>query len=529
MKKLLAIVLALMMVLSLAACGGDGDTQKTDPPTDPPKTDGSTEPPVTEPPAAEDLPANPLYYNGFETTDGLTAVHRVDKSESPKADAANYGIAPSVHEIMQVNGVDGKAVAVDGKYGISFDNFPTTSDDSYTIAFWYAADRYGLYMPILQMGRNVGGKTNSTYINFTRTNWGVGGVDCAPVAWSRNSDTNPVNPWMGNNIDEKGKKEWIHVVLVVDGVEYMDADPTNGPCPHVGATMYVNGVEVMKADASVIGTKDEAGVDTSANWMGIAPHMIDSAGEYGLECYFGINYWDSLFKGYMDEFYLYDEALTPGQVTALYTKNTAPAYEKFPDYTGPVDEEAPEPETPTLPEITPDASAIDVLGTTARDNGFWSDTTAGYELKDGTPLTIKLHNYSDGAAVFDNVVFAFSNTAVTTDKVASADNYPGYAEYAVFRPDGDMTANAAWGAEGFTVNYEKTWDNAAYIEAMKDAELTVVLTRNGTELTADITITPAAGDALTEKVTLSSNFTAESPMFVHMTNEKSYVEILSVE
>ena len=539
MKKFLALILALLMVLSLAACGGNGDDTTKDTGKDTSSNDTSsndTTEDTSGPADAEELPAAPLYYNGFETTDGLTAVHRVDKSESPEADAANYGIAPSVHEIMQVNGVDGKALAVDGKYGVSFNDFPTTSDDSYTIAFWYAADRYGLYMPILQMGRNVGGTTNSTYINFTRTNWGVGGVDCAPIAWSRNSDTNPSNPWIGNNVDERGKKEWIHVVLVVDGVEYMDADAVNGPCPHVGATLYVNGVEVMKADASVIGTKDEAGTDTSANWMGIAPHMLDSEGAYGLECYFGINYWDSLFKGYMDEFYVYDEALTPGQVTTLYTKFTAPAYEKFPDYTGPLDDEGEE--APTTEAIDPatltaapvDETAIDTLGTPDRVLGWWTDNSASYPVEEGKTTTLTLKNYSNATANWCNFCLGLCANEFTTEDFVSGDatvcTVEGYTEYAVQRTDA-----YGWAPEG-SVNYAATYtmswtDWVDWLNKMTDVDVTVALTRAANVVTIDYTFTAADGSVMTEQAVVTTDAPADGPIYVFVEGEGAYIELLS--
>ncbi len=37
-----------------------------------------------------------------------------------------------------------------------------------------------------------------------------------------------------------------------------------------------------------------------------------------VEGYFSINYWDSMFKGYMDEFYIYDTCLSEEQVVSLF-------------------------------------------------------------------------------------------------------------------------------------------------------------------------------------------------------------------
>lgn len=559
MKRLLAMFLAVLMVVGLAACGG-GETTPTNPPateaptTEAPATEApATEAPATEEPAApteepeakpteapeveaptlaepEEIPYEPLYANSFETADNLNAVHQAPVAEDPTLTGATYALMPSQHEILIAEnyGVVGNSLMLDGKYGVSIPDFPKTEDNSYTIAFWYAADRYSQYGPLVQMGHNVGMNADENevaWINFTKADaWSVTGEECAPVVWNRNSKPDSgvaLWPWIGNNADLKGKREWVHVALVVNGEEYLD----NAGATHIAATLYVNGIEAMKADASVIGV-GEAG-EPLGDWMGVAPDIFNKDGVKGIECLLGVNYWDQYSKEYLDEFYFYDEALTAGQVATLFTKGTAPEYEKMPKYEGPVDEAAPEPTPVPMVEITPDANAIDTLGTITRDNLFWSDTSDGFELKDGATLTIKFNNYSAAADVWDTTLFAYTNTAVTTDKIASADNYEGYAEYGVTRLDG--IDGAAWGVG--TGTYEKSWtDDASFLEVTKDAEVTAVFSRAVNVITVNVTIVGADGTELTETITFTANdMAADAPCYVHLSNEKCYTEILSVE
>lgn len=72
MKKLIALLLALIMVLSLAACGGGGETATEAPKeTDAPKvTDAPTEPVVTEPPVNLTVHENVLFTVGYDEEAG---------------------------------------------------------------------------------------------------------------------------------------------------------------------------------------------------------------------------------------------------------------------------------------------------------------------------------------------------------------------------------------------------------------------------------------------------------------------------
>lgn len=506
MKKLFALLLALVMALSMVACQkSDPTTGATEPSKNndvPVVTDPTTQP--TQPPVeAEALPENPLLYWDFESIDGLKAV------EQSKDGTTVTGIVDSTHSILTADGVVGKALYLDGKYGVQLDmNNLDIADDSYTISFWIYAERLGDFMPIVQMGRNINSADTSlptTWLNFTRGSW----AETYPLAWNRNTsipwatDENGVFPWIAGPADVVyGKNEWCLVTLVVDGNRYTCLDD-NGE--RIGTRYYLNGELVFDASAEYL------------YYQGVAPELFTGSEVAG---FIGINYWDSVYKGYVDELTVYDEALTAGQVLSLYQKGDTTMVPEAPVETEP----EPEPEPIVLPEITPDANAIDTVGVVSRDNGFWSDTTAGYELAEGATMTLKLNNYSGATTNWDNYVVALTNTAVTTDLVANAANYPGYAEYAVFRAD-----SYGWGDTSYAGTWTNSWtDWAAWLELMKDAEVTVVLTRNGNTVNVETTFVGADGTTMTSTAVITTSLTAESPCYVHLTCEKAYVELISV-
>ena len=283
MKKLLALLLALCMVAVLfAGC------QENPTPTDPTETDpiidvtDPTDDNVTVQPEA--LPENPLLYWDFESLDGLKAV------EQTKDGTTVTGIADSTHEILTADGVVGKSLYLDGKYGYQLDmKGLDIADDSYTISFWIYAERLGDFMPIVQMGRNINSadaNLPTTWLNFTRGSW----AETYPLAWNRNTsipwatDENGVFPWIAGPADVVyGKGEWCLITLVVDGNRYTCLDD-NGE--RIGTRYYLNG-ELM--------------FDASPEFMfyqGVAPEILTGD---GVEGYIGINYWDALYKGFIDE------------------------------------------------------------------------------------------------------------------------------------------------------------------------------------------------------------------------------------
>lgn len=534
MKKRITAATAFIFALTLTACGSQNTTNNT--PAAPAdttaaqtesttaQTEAQTEAPAeTEasaeetaaPVEAEPIPESPLYYWGFEDTTGLSAVEQVEDLGS--LTGANFGLAPSEHPILiaEGQGASGNALYLDGKYGVDIE-LGEIADDSYTISFWYNADRVATYGPVVQVGRNVGmsnADATVTWLNFTKTTWGANSADIFPVAWNRNSsigtEVSPdgVWPWVYAMDDmEHGKREWCLVTLVADGNRYVADDGME----RIATKFYLNGELKFEANAE------------NMFYQGIAPEILKGD---GIEGHIGINYWDTIYKGFIDEMYIFDEPLTDGQVKTLFEMGNPPETPVAPEYDGSGDE-AEEEAAPALPEAPVDSSAIDTLGTPDRKLGFWSDTTDGFELANGKSLNIKLNNYSDGVNNWDNFVVALSNTAVTTDKVASADNYEGYAEYAVIRADA-----FGWGDGSYAATFETSWgdDFASWLSLMTDADVDMTLTRNDGEVTIDFTFTGADGTVMTEKAVVTSTMTAESPVYVHITGEAAYIELLSAE
>ena len=523
MKKKLSFVLAFAMVLSLASCGNNNTpaatttaapettaAATTEKPAETTTTTEATTEAAPAPVEAEPITAEPLIYLGFENTDGLRAVEQVeDKGELT---GANFGLAPSEHQILiaEGQGAVGNALYLDGKYGVDFDMKET--DESYTFSFWYNADRVSTYGPVVQIGRNIGmsnADATVTWLNITKSTWGSNNADIFPVAWNRNSSigtevsADGVWPWIYAMDDqEHGKREWCNLTIVADGNRYVADDGME----RVGTKFYLNGELKWEANAE------------NMYYQGLSPEILTGD---GIEGHIGINYWDTIFKGFIDELYIYDEALTDGQVKTLFEQGNPPEKPVAPE-AGAVEEPEPEP----LPAAPVDASAIDVLGTPDRVLGFWSDTTDGFELKDGTTMTIKLNNYSDGVNNWDNFVTAFTNTAVKTDKVASADNYEGYAEYGVLRADA-----YGWGYPDGAASFGCSWDTdwAGWLKLMTSANVQINIMRDGANAFIDYVFTGADGTIMTETATLNGAWAADAPVFVHITGEAAYIELLSVE
>jgi len=519
MKKLIALLLCLVLALSLVACGNP-DAGKPDPSESPsgsqPVPSDPVDEPSEEPVVAEPLPANPLFYWGFEDASNLTAVTQVEKAADSINDGATYDIAASDHPVLiaEGQGAVGNALYLDGKYGVKLDNLAALADDSYTVSFWLNADRLSTYGPVLQMGRNMGDAGDDrtvTWLNVTKSTWGTNSADLFPVIWNRNSsigtdiNADGVWPWISAGDDmEHGKREWCLVTLVVDGNRYVADDSME----RIGTKYYLNGSLVFDASPEFM------------FYQGVSPEIL--IGD-GVEGYIGINYWDTIYKGFIDELYIFDEALTAGQVLSLYEGGNPPAEPVAPSYE---DAGEPEPEPEPLTAAPVDPNAIDTLGTPDRVLGWWSDNTNGYALADGQTLTMKLNNYSCGQAYYHNFVVGLCNSEIKTDLLANGDNYPGYAEYAVFRAD-------AWGwtptASPYGT-YTPDWaDFNVWLQLMTDAEVTITMTRNGGTVSGTMVFVGADGTTMNETFELVDIMTSGDACYAFIGGEGAYIELLSVE
>jgi len=334
-KKVLATLLCASMMTSLfTACGStEESTESTDTAsvetsteaettTDEASTEESTESAdaTTDESAqetetatlaeAEDLPEDNIKYHfTFDegADEGITCVKQEEKTEADTdanlAGATFKLVEDDTLSEIYTDGVVGNALYVNGNYGykLPIDDLGT---DTYTISFWINAERLATFGPTLQLGRNIGAEGSTepyvTWINFTQTEWGTNSAKIFPVVWDRNSETGAW-PWVYAADDAiHGKKEWCLVTLVSTGDTYVQEDGYE----RVGAKLYLNGVLAFDASST-----DEA------LYGGLATNILNGD---GVEGYIGINYWDTVFKGYIDDLYIFDTALTDGQVATLY-------------------------------------------------------------------------------------------------------------------------------------------------------------------------------------------------------------------
>lgn len=482
MKKTIALLTALIMSLSLTACSEGGNENNNTDAANTAKPDSNvTESAAANPDAtpdagnseetteaapvveAEPIPDSPLYYYGFENTDGLTAVKQV--ADLGSLTGSTYGLAASQHEILiaEGQGAVGNALYLDGKYGVDFE-MGEIADDSYTISFWYNADRVATYGPVLQMGRNVGmsnADATVTWINVTKTTWGTNNADIFPVVWNRNSSigteasADGVWPWGYAMDDEQhGKREWCLLTIVVDGNRYVADDGME----RIGTKYYLNGELKHEANAE------------NMFYQGISPEIF--AGD-GIEAHIGINYWDTIYKGFIDELYIFDEALTDGQVKTLFEMGNPPENPVAPEY------DAPEEEEPAATEPAPaePANAVETVDAISGDltvTSFFNEKSSAVEMKSGDSYTFKFKNTSNGTNNWDNFVMAI--TGAIGDAYTGADK-----EILVIRADawgwgGGMSdlvdPNGDGNALSFTSDVD--WDNwAAGAQAGYDVEINV--------------------------------------------------------
>ena len=143
---------------------------------------------------------------------------------------------------------------------------------------------------------------------------------------------------------------------------------------------------------------------------------------------------------------------------------------------------------------------------------------------EGGTLTLKLNNYSSAGNNWSNYVLGLVNTAVTTDLLAGAGNYPGYAEYCVLRAD-----SYGWGDASYVGTWTNSWtDWTAWLELMKDAEVTITLIRSGATVNVETTFVGADGTAMTSSAVITTSLTADAPCYVFVGGEAAYIELLSV-
>lgn len=437
-------------------------------------------------PAAEAIP-DPVYYFSFDKADDSSDIQPTaqDKTATPI-------LQPVEKDKTYIPGVKGDSLYVDGVTGYKLANVNGVGD-TYTVSFWCYATRFANYMPSIQFGPDVHGDVTGGqhYLNITRAEWA--GEPTFPCIWAYDQNDNALWPAWADAGTGEPMKQWINVALVVDPAK-VSVDGTM-----LEADLYINGqkYESKDSDGNVIPVNVVNGCMSASE---------------GFDFLVGVNYWDSVFKGAFDELYIFDKALTAGQILSLYEQGDATvAYE--------------EPER--VVEVVATEEAIDQLGSTDLTTPFWSDWTATYEIKDGETKEVKIKNYSDGINLWDNFVTVFVNEAsesgVDPNSVAGAD----HKEWAVTRAD-----LFSWAVDNDNdCEYTWSWGNwdTWRTKVMVEADVTVTINRSGETLTLDYSFVDINGTNNTAQAVIKTALTAADPCYFLFTNEASYVELLSVD
>lgn len=531
MKKrvLAALLCAAMVVTSLVGCGGPAvDTEKPDTQ----ETETGSEP-GSEAPSTGKLSVEPVVYYPMESVDEGWKVVVADGSKAANNayDAANIdgsrGIVNGEASLVKnLEGVKGNALFLDRNYAIDL-NFKPTNTDAWAVSFWMCTTGMTNYMPTLQMGSNMGytaGQGNNvTWLNITQTDW-VGAT--YPILWSRNEASAVVDengtivtdcfPWMSAYDTEKliyGLKEWVHVTVVATGDVY------TCPAGHqaAGAQLYINGE--LRYD-SFDNYNNATYFEVTDGLATMAPNIMKPAEGQTFEAYFGINYWDNLFKGCVDEFYVFDKAITADDVKALYAMGDATK-------AAPEMSSADDPKE-NAPEL-PDANSKQFVGLNNYTQGWWTTFSDIHEVKAGESKTITFKNYHTNLnfSNWNNAAVVLQNTptghANATDNPTGIEPVEGYKEYAVVRMD-----NYGWGT-GYDNIATATcdWDWATFKDETHGATVEVTITNHGT--TADIVMKITAADGTTVRNQSYTGIAVDGPVYTCLTVEKACIDIIDIK
>lgn len=512
-KKLLSVLLAAAMVASLAACGGDDNTDGDVTNNDNTETGGTEEAggnnaaDVT----AEDLPAAFAHITFDEGAgEGYTVVERTD---DPGAnDGATYGIVDSTATLGYADGPVGQAIYLDGEHALNLHLEPTNTD-AYTVSFWMNADRVATYAPTLQVGYNMGRADNSgnnvTWFNITQSEWGENdnGNRIFPIVWSRNEASDAQDgtdcwPWMYAFDNERhGIREWVMVTLVASGEVQNGATGTTT----VGAQYYLNGQLVYDSQDNYANHTywDEWTWDAT-----LAPNIMKPDTE--LESYFGINYWDTIYRGFVDDLYVFDSALTPGQVLSLYELGNPNVESVAPEGAGEVEEEA----EPVAADHSGVTTTGTVLGATDCSTPFWSEFSDVVAVPSGESVTVNFINYTSTLANWHNFLVVLQNVP----EVHSADANADYKEYAVLRAD-----NWGWGAGYDNIAAaECDWNWDTFTTDMDGASVELTITNNGDTADVVAVVTTAAGTVYNQKYT---GIAVDGDLYYCLTVEAAFLDI----
>lgn len=519
-KKLISLLLCGAMIgTMLTACGNEGTPGDNNSSqqgevgnsSEAGNSEGQGEVKTPAEVTPEALPNAFAHYTFDGDGEGYTAVTQVSKADDSTNDGATYDLGPVDASFYYADGAVGKALFLDGSYGIDL-NMEPTNTDVYTVSYWLNAKFFFQYGPTLQIGYNIGkaadAGNNVTWMNITESTWGADNKLIFPMIWSRNEASDAQDgtdcwPWMYAWDDSvHGKQEWVMVTVVSSGEKQ---DGATGATT-VGAQYYLNGQLMYDSQ------------DNYANhtyweewtWDATLAPNIMKPGDSEFESYFGVNYWDPMFIGYVDDLYVYDSALTAGQVLSLYQMGDPSVAVEYPEGTAKTEEPA-EP-------VAADHSSVEITGTLvgAQDcsTPFWTEFSEVVAVPNGESVTANFKNYSSQLNNWNNFVVILQNVA----DAHSADDNADYKEYGVVRAD-----NYGWGAgyDGIAV-LECDWNWDTFTADVDGADVELTITNNGD--TADVVakVTTAEGTTYNQSYT---GIAVDGDLYYCLTVDGSFIDI----
>ena len=503
-RKLLSIILGAAMCTSLlAGCGSGADTAAnvassveeaaSTAVSEAAETASSVEEEVKETVESAALPTDYKYY--FSMDGGESGVHVATQDTA----ATPIVQIDDSKEVTYIPGVKGQAAYTNGTNGFKLD--VDGVGETYSVSYWMYASRSAQYMPTLQYGPDMHGDATGGqhYVNFTWASWNPASDDLSwPSVWSydQNADGSPWPNWYADEVNDY-TRQWVNLTMTVDPA---DTDAATGL---IAAHLYVNGEELVGKDS-----------DGNNRPVYVTQNTMASSDNY--DFLLGVNYWDAIFKGAFDEVYVFDRVLSAGEAKALYEAGDATASFEEPE---------------RVIEVVADDSAIDHVGTTDLSLGFWTDWSKATELKDGETKEVKLRNFSDGVANWDNYLLLFTNEETPAHEDPNTAGSADHKEWAVLRADaygwmGDK--NPDTDADLFT--FEWNWGNwATWLQqCMMDTTATLKISRDGDTITVVANNVDLNGTENICTSTVKTEMTADDPCFFQITGEKCYIDIFSI-
>lgn len=204
--------------------------------------------------------------------------------------------ADGVQLTFEDNGVNGKALKMDGTYGLRLDKIAGTDSKSYSISMWVkpevmASNKALIISTASQFGL-VGNAEDESWCAL------AGNSATELKLWSHGPEDGDYRWAIAAKapIKSGASAPWTHIVMTVDGTKTIDGTQ---PGEHDAlATLYVNGKKMGSGNV-----RNEKGVD--------------------MKTYFGVTGWkdDGYYKGLVDELVFTNEVLTEEEAEAYYLNN----------------------------------------------------------------------------------------------------------------------------------------------------------------------------------------------------------------